>query len=121
MSVSPVDRLIGAIEDVLSREAIALQAADIAAVADAQTRIGPLIARLAELLRSGGGAVSRAALLADRIHRLQQRRRENLERLVALRAAREADRERIETARRRLKEMRPAYARTRGPRFSAAG
>lgn len=121
--MNEIDRLLGAIERLLEAEALALRAGNVANAVAMQQRVAPVIQRLVALVSATGLVPAAPARLAERVHRVRERRRENLHLLVALRSEREQVRERLKLAGERLRRLKPAYGckPRRIASFSAAG
>lgn len=121
--MNEIDRLLGAIEKLLDAETLALRAGNVANALAMQQRLGPVIQRLVAVMSATGLVPAAPARLAERVHHVRERRRENLNLLTALRAEREQLRERLKQAGQRLRRLEPAYGcrPRRAASFSAAG
>jgi hypothetical protein len=101
-------RLVGALEELILAETLALRAQDVARAVQAQRRAAPLITALAGLQQAG----QLAADLLPRLHEVAARRQQNQMHVAAMKARLLPELERLQTARRRLNIVRPVY----GPR-----
>ena len=98
-------RLVGALEELILAETLALQAQDVATAAQVQNQAAPLIAALAELRQAG----VLSATLLDRLHEVAARRQQNQVYVAAMKARLLPELERLRIARRRLNGVRPVY------------
>jgi len=101
-------RLVGALEELILAETLALQAQDAVTAAQVQSRAAPLITALADLRQAGQLSLN----LLDRLHEVAARRQQNQVYLAAMKARLLPELERLRIARRRLNGVRPVY----GPR-----
>lgn len=120
--MSEIDRLLEAIEKLLKAEAAALRGGNVAGALSMHRRVSPVIHRLVEVVGTRGLGPVAPARLAERVHQVRARRRENIDLLAALRAERQEFGARLKQAGERLRQLRPAYGTTRrAASFSAAG
>lgn len=119
--MSELDRLLGAIDELLEAETLALRSGNVNGAIAMQQRVAPVIRRLVELIGSKGLGSAAPAALAERVHQVREHRRSNMHLLAGLRADRESLRVRLTLAGERLRRLKPAYGGPRQVSFSAAG
>jgi len=98
-------RLVGALEELILVESVALRAENAVAAAQAGSRASPLIAALAEADRAG----EIPGELRGRLRAIAERRQQNQICLAELKARRLPQLERLRATRRRLNGIAPAY------------
>jgi hypothetical protein len=114
------NRLLGALDDLVSREAAMLAAGDYLAVNAIQRRAEPLVAGLAALGESAADAVARAKVAA-----LLARRQHSMDFLESQLETARAELLAVEESTQRVSRIAPVYGRTgnvpSSPQFRAAG
>ncbi|HEY3757039.1 MAG TPA: hypothetical protein VGL42_12885 [Opitutaceae bacterium] len=120
--MNELNRLLGAIEQLLDAEGAALRHGNVLGAAALQERGAPVIRRLVEIAAISKRLISTPGPMAERFQGVREKRRENLDLLVALRAERETLRSRLADARVHMRRVNPAYGQKKVavPRFSAA-
>jgi hypothetical protein len=115
MSAAAV-RLVGALDELIAAEAVALRAADVHSALAAQRRASPLIVALAEIARAEGIPAS----LSARLRAITERRQQNQICVAEMKARRQPQIERLRLTRRRLSGILPAYGKVKPrSRFAA--
>lgn len=99
------NRLLGALEDFVSRETTLLGSMDFVEAVDLQERAAPLIDRLCSLAPDPAVAV-----LRDRVEELVERRARNYDFLERQLRQLQADLRRVNDARNRINRIGPAYS-----------
>ncbi len=114
------DRLLSALDDLVTQEAMTVKAGDYAAVGDIQRRADPLVSMIATLGPEVDDAMARARVAA-----LLARRQHNIDFIEAQLATARDELEAVQESIRRMAKMAPVYGRAENagkkPRFNAAG
>lgn len=120
--IATVERLLGALEELLGAEEVALRAGNFQGLAVVQAKSEPLVAGLAQALQARRADERLPEAFDHRLGRLKLRRQANLRRLADLKAHRKAELRRILDARSRGARGGPIYAKARArSTFLAAG
>ena len=107
-AVAEAERLLSAIEELVTQETISLRFGSCAEAATAVERAAPLVNRLGALL--GSGETPGAELVGRRVEALMEERRQNQECLANRQAFIRGELQRIADSRRRLSDL-ASYAR----------
>lgn len=114
------DRLLGALDELITLEALTLKAGDYAAVGEIQRRVQPVLTTVVNL---GGDCADR--LVRARVAGLLARRQHSIEFIETQLETARAELAAVQESASRMAKIAPAYGRSesvgRAPRFSAAG